>query len=127
MRRVLALLVAVAALVAGCGVGGPKLIDDPHGTIGVKKGDEFTLQFTVNSGVGVDWQLVPFDFGEPTKVDLVKTETVHPDDNRAGESGKRRFRVKAKAVGRQTLVLQRFFRGRPTERRVLTIDVKPAS
>jgi predicted secreted protein len=127
MRTALALALAALVLVAvGCGASGPRLYEDPHGTIGVKKGDEFTLVLTVNSGVGYDWKLVPFDFEQP-KVDLVSTQTIYPDDKRAGESGKRRYRFKATRVGRQTLVFLHFFRGRSADRRVLTIDVRPAS
>jgi predicted secreted protein len=128
MRTVLALAlaVAVAVAVAGCGTSGPKLYENPHGTIGVKKGDELTLQFVVNSGVGYDWQLVPFDLETP-KVDLLGTRTIYPNDKRAGESGKRRYRLRATRVGRQILIFQHFFRGRATDRRVVTIDVRPAS
>jgi predicted secreted protein len=125
MRTALALGLAVVLAAAGCGASGPRIYDDPHGTIGVKKGDEFTLQMVVNSGVGYDWKLVPFDL-DPTKVDLVSTQTVYPSDRRAGESGKRRYRFKATTVGRQILVYQHFFRGKPADRRVLRIDVRPA-
>ena len=113
-------------LLAGCGASGPKIYDNPRGTIGVSRGGEFTVQLKVNAGVGYDWQLVPFDF-EPTKVDLVKTETIYSDEKRAGESGKRRYRFKATTVGRQTLVFQRFFRSKLVGRRVLTIEVRPPS
>ncbi|HKP91316.1 MAG TPA: protease inhibitor I42 family protein [Thermoleophilaceae bacterium] len=125
MRVPVALALAVVLLLGGgCGVGGPTIFENPRGTIGVTKGDEFVIELRVNASVGYDWQLVPFDF-EPTKVDLVKTETIYPDDNRAGQSGKRRYRFKATTVGRQTLVFQRVFRGKPTRRRVLTIEVRP--
>ena len=127
MRTALAPALAALLLMLGaCGASGPKLYEDPHGTIGVSRGGEFTVQLKVNAGVGYDWQLVPFDF-ERTKVDLVKTETIYSDENRAGESGKRRYRFKATAVGHQTLVFQRFFRGKLVGRRVLTIEVRPPS
>jgi predicted secreted protein len=127
MRAAAALVLAAALLlVAGCGASGPKIYDDPHGTIGVARGDEFTVQLVVNAGVGVDWELVPFDF-EPTKVDLVKTETIYSNERRGGEAGKRRYRFKGTTVGRQTLVFQRIFRGKPVARRVLTIEVRPPS
>jgi predicted secreted protein len=126
MRIRLAPALAVALIaVGGCGAGGPKLFHNPHGTIGVDKGDEFTIAMVVNSGVGYDWQLVPFDL-DPTKVDLLKTQTVYPSDNRAGESGERRYRFRATTVGRQVLVFQHFFRGKATDRRVLRVDVRPA-
>jgi predicted secreted protein len=124
MRSALALALALALTLAACGASGPRIYGDPHGTIGVKKGDEFIVELAVNSGVGYDWQVVPFDL-DPTKVALVKTQTIYPDDRRAGESGKRRYRFRATKVGRQTLVFQRFFRSKPDERRVLTIDVRP--
>jgi predicted secreted protein len=117
---------AVLALLAGCGGGGAKVYENPHGTIGVKKGDEFTLQLVVNSGVGYDWQLIPFDIDSP-KLQLLKTQTVYPSEDRAGESGKKRFRFRATRIGRQVLIFQHYFRSSPTDRRVLRIDVKPAS
>jgi inhibitor of cysteine peptidase len=127
MRTAAALLLTVLLLaVAGCGVSGPTLFDNPRGTIGVSRGDEFSIQLNVNAGVGYDWKLVPFDF-DPTKVDLVKTETIYPDEDQDGASGKRRFRFKATKVGTQTLVFQRFFRGRLERRRVLTVEVRPPS
>ena len=119
----MALAVAIF-LIAGCGASGPRIFDNPRGTIGVEKGDEFTIQLTVNAGVGYDWEIVPFDY-EPTKVDLVRTETVYPDDQRDGDSGKRRYRFKATTVGRQILVFQRFFRSKLSARRVLRIEVRP--
>jgi predicted secreted protein len=127
MRTPIALVLALLALVAaGCSASGPKIYDNPHGTLSVKKGDEFTIELVVNGSVGYDWQVVPFDF-EPTKVTRVSTQTIYPDEKRAGESGKRRYRFRATKVGRQTLVFQHFFRDKPADRRVLTIDVRPAS
>jgi predicted secreted protein len=120
----LALTVGLAA--AGCGGSSQQIYQNPHGTIEVKKGDEFTLQFVVNSGVGFDWQLIPFDIDTP-KLQLLKTQTVYPNDNRAGESGKKRFKLRATRIGRQVLIFQHYFRSTPRDRRVLRIDVKPAS
>jgi predicted secreted protein len=120
----LALTVVLAA--AGCGGSGPQVFENPHGTIGVKKGDEFTLQLVVNSGVGFDWQLIPFDIDTP-KLQLLKTQTVYPNDNRAGESGKKRFKFRATRIGRQVLIFQHYFRSTPRDRRVVRVDVRPAS
>jgi predicted secreted protein len=127
MRTLAALAVgaALAAGAAGCG-GGSTTYVNPHGTIGVKRGDEFTLQFKVNASIGFDWQVIPFGLELP-KVELLKTQTSYPDDHRAGESGTRRYRFRATKVGRQVLIFQHFFRSQPQERRVLRIDVKPAS
>ena len=81
----------------------------------MKKGDELTLQFVVNSGVGYDWQIVPFDLETP-KVDLLGTRTIYPNDDRAGESGKRRYRFRATTVGRQIGPLFKFY---------TTLDIPP--
>jgi predicted secreted protein len=126
MRIALAALALAAILAgAGCGGGGSSTLENPHGTVGVKKGDEFTLQFVVNAGVGYDWQLVPFDIDSP-KLQLMGTSTHYPDEDRTGQSGKRSFRFRATRIGRQVLIFQHFFRGKPQDRRVLRIDVKPA-
>jgi predicted secreted protein len=121
----LAVVLALALTGAGCGGGGSSIHDDPHGTIDVKTGDVFTLAFTVNAGVGYEWQVIPFDF-DPAKVKLLSNKAVYPDEKRAGASGQRRFRFRATTAGIQTLVFQHYFRGKPTDRRTLRIDVSPA-
>ena len=121
-----AVALALALVAASCGGGGPKVYENPHGTIGVKRGDVFTLRFVVNMSVGYEWQLIPFDIDSP-KLQELGTNTRYPGGNRAGESGKRSFRFRATKVGRQVLIFQHFFRGKPQDRRVLRIDVKPAS
>jgi predicted secreted protein len=123
MRYGLALAVAaLLLLVAGCGGGGgSNSFKNPHGTIDVKKGDEFRIEFTVNGGVGFDWALIPRL--EQSILTPAKITTYYPSDNRAGESGTKRFTFTAKASGRETLVFQHVFRGAPRERRTVVVDV----
>jgi predicted secreted protein len=123
MRYALTLAAATLLLLAvGCGGGGSgNTFKNPHGTIEVKKGDEFRLEFTVNSGVGFDWALIPRL--EHSILTPAAISTYYPSENRAGESGTKRFTFKAKQSGRETLVFQHVFRGEPKERRTIVVDV----
>ncbi len=128
MLRPAAVLIALALLLgfAACGDedGAEGLtFEDPKGSIDVERGMTFTLEFSVNAGVGFDWEPV----GVPSGVALVElkdTRVDYPDEERAGDSGVKRFVYEAKATGRQTLVFHRLFRGDLDERRTLTVNVR---
>src|SRR3954465_3585613 len=106
MRAALAVL-AAAALLAGCGDDSGLVFKDPNGTQTVEQGMTFSFEFTVNRGVGYDWVQVPSPGGV---VEPKGTTTSYPDDDRAGESGTKRFRYRAAHAGRQTLTFRHFFR-----------------
>jgi predicted secreted protein len=127
MRRTLALAAAGAALVlAGCGGALPgKIFKDPHGTIEVRKGAAFAIQLEVNSGVGFDWRLIPLRI-ERSPLEEKESETSYPDENRAGQSGRKLFHFVATQPGRQTLVFEHVFRGRPRERRHVVVVIRPS-
>ncbi len=48
------MLLITGALLAGCG---ELTVEDPHGTVAVKPGQEFVLDFPTNPSVGFDWRL----------------------------------------------------------------------
>jgi predicted secreted protein len=124
MRRLLALAVALSlVLVAagGCGDSSDNTFENPHGTIHVKKGDEFRLRFTVNSGVGFDWVQIPRL--EESILSDAKISVDYPKEERAGQSGTKTFTFKANRTGEETVVFQHVFRGQPKERRTLVVDV----
>jgi predicted secreted protein len=124
VRAAAAALAAAALLmtVAGCGGDDVKTFEDPHGKIEVKNGERFALQFTVNSGVGYDWRAVGLPAGVAL-VQLKKTSVHYPDEERAGESGDKRFEYEAKGVGEQTLTFVRNFRGKDDERRAVVVSI----
>ena len=128
MRRALALAAAgVALALAGCGgpLLGEKIFKDPHGTIEVRKGAVFALQLEVNSGVGFDWRLVPIGT-ERSLLEGKESDTSYPDENRAGQSGRKLFHFVANKPGRQTLVFEHVFRGKPRERRHVVVVIRPS-
>ncbi|MEA2475732.1 MAG: Chagasin family peptidase inhibitor [Thermoleophilaceae bacterium] len=122
MRRATVGLLVAAGLLAGCGGGGDGLVfKDPRGTQTVEKGMQFSLEFTVNGGVGFDWVQVPARAGGV--LEPVGTKTSYPSENRAGESGTKRFAYRAVRAGRQTLVFRHYFRSDPKESRTVTVVV----
>jgi len=48
------MLLITGALLAGCG---ELTVEDPRGTVAVKPGQEFVLDFPTNPSVGYDWRL----------------------------------------------------------------------
>jgi predicted secreted protein len=126
VKRLAAAALAALAAAAAPGCGGDDeggiVFKDPRGTVSVEKGMEFTLEFRVNAGVGFDWQAV----GVPSGVALVElkdTEVEYPEEERAGDSGVKRFVYEAKKAGRQTLVFRRLFRGDVDERRTISLTI----
>jgi predicted secreted protein len=122
MRYAVALgVAALLLLIAGCGGGDGNTFKNPHGTIHVKKGAEFRVEFTVNSGVGFDWAQIPRL--ERSILSPAKITVDYPDENRAGQSGTKTFTYTAERTGQETVVFQHVFRGQPRERRTIVVDV----
>ena len=122
--RAAALVLAALALLAACGDGdgGEGIVfEDPRGTIDVERGMRFTLEVTVNAGVGFDWEPVGTPDGP---VELEETKVDYPDERRDGDSGKKRFVYRATDSGRATIVLRRLYRGDPQERRAIAVNVR---
>jgi predicted secreted protein len=126
VRRTLLLALTALALLAGCGGdddGGEGIVfKDPKGTINVERDMTFTLELSVNAGVGFDWEPV----ARPTGIALVElkdTKVDYPDEQREGDSGVKRFVYEAKRTGRQTIVLRHLFRGDEKERRTITVVI----
>ena len=126
MKLAIVVALAALALLAGCGGGDDGagvVFKDPKGTVDVEKGMTFTFELSVNAGVGFDWEPV----GLPTGVALVElkeTKVDYPDEERAGDSGVKRFVYEAKRTGRQTIVLRHLFRGDEKERRTIHVNIR---
>lgn len=125
---VLILIAVIAALapLAGCGDDDGReglTFVDPKGSVDVERGMEFTLEFSVNAGVGYDWDEADRP-GTIAIVRLVDTRVDYPDEERAGDSGVKRFVYEAREPGRQMLVFRKLFRGEPQERRTVTVNIR---
>jgi predicted secreted protein len=127
VRRLLAAALLALALLAACGGDGDggdgMVFEDPRGTVEVEKDTRFSLEFTVNAGVGFDWEPVGVPAGVAL-VELAETKVDYPDEERAGDSGKKRFVYEAKGSGRQTLLFRKLYRGDPQERRTITVNIR---
>ena len=125
MRRLALAVALAAALLAGCGGDDSGLtFEDPKGTITVERGMEFTFEFSVNASVGLDWEAQPLP-GGPKLVEATGTKVDHPDEDREGESGVKRFAFEAGEItGSQTLVFRKLYRGDQEELRTITLEVR---
>jgi predicted secreted protein len=119
VRRALLLALAALTLLAGCDESSDGIVfKDPKGPLDVERGMEFTLEFSVNAGVGTDW--VPVVPNPDGPVVLRGTNVDYPDEEREGDSGVKQFQYEATRTGRATIVLRKLFRGdRQEERRIL--------
>jgi predicted secreted protein len=126
LARATALAFVTLVLLAGCGGGdgGEGMVfEDPRGSVAVERGSRFTFEFSVNAGVGIDWEAV----GVPAGVALVElkdTEVDYPHEQRAGDSGRKRFVYEATGTGRQALVFRKLYRGDLDERRTITVNIR---
>ena len=123
-RALLATLAAVCLLGAGCGgeESGGIVFEDPKGSIDVERGMRFTVELSVNAGVGYDW--VPEVPASNGPVLLRGTKVEYPDEQRDGDSGVKQFLYEAKRTGTGTIVLRKLFRGDQQERRTVTVNVR---
>lgn len=125
MRRALLAVLAAGALLAGCDGGDDSglVFEDPKGTVEVERGMEFAFEFSVNAGVGFDWEAV--GPGRARHAELTGTDVEYPEEEREGDSGVKRFRFRASdSGGRDALVFRRIYRGDPEERRAITLVVR---
>jgi predicted secreted protein len=125
VRRAALAALAALLLLAGCdsGDGSGLVFKDPKGTVEVEKGMTFSLEFSVNAGVGYDWEPVGAAL-DGSIVELVDTKVDYPDENRDGDSGKKRLVFEARSAGTQDVGLRKLFRGDEQERRTVTIRVR---
>ena len=125
LTAAVACIALLAVTLASCNDGDDSglVFKDPKGTVEVEEGMTFSLEFSVNAGVGFDWEPV----GVPSGVALVRLEDTvvdYPDEERAGDSGKKRFVFKAERTGRQALVFRKLFRGDEQERRTVHVQIR---
>ena len=123
MRTVLLPFLA-AVVIAGCGSrnSGVKVFRNPSGTLSVKPGTTFALSLPENSGIGFTWQLT----GKPRSSVIETAGDAYSADNpdKTGSGGQHRFVFRTRHVGKTVIRLRRFFRGKPRERRAVTVDVR---
>jgi len=114
------LAIWLCAVVAGCGDGNREFAN-PRGTIEVGEGERFTLAFTINPGVGYDWELVG---RRPTGVVRYGGRTAEPGEpETAGGSATSRFAFEAAARGTRRVIFLHRYRGRVVERRIISVRV----
>lgn len=121
--RALAAVLLSAILVAGCGSGGDvKVFGNPGSTLGVKAGATFAVSLPENQSVGFTWQLA----GKPSGDAIETAGDAYSSDNpdKTGSGGQHRFVFRARRAGRSAIRLSHFFRGKPQERRVITVEVR---
>lgn len=127
LRRAAAVacLTLLALALASCGGddGSGLVFKDPKGTVDVEKGMEFSLEFSVNAGVGYDWEPVGAAL-DGSVVELVDTRVDYPDEDREGDSGTKRFVFEARDTGTQEVGFRKLYRGDEQERRTVTIRVR---
>ena len=115
------LALSLCGLGIGCG-SGEREFPNPRGTIEVGEGQRFSLAFTINPGVGYDW-----DLGQkrPTLGLRYGGRTVQRSDpGTAGGSAISRFEFEAAARGSHRLAFVHRYRGRVVERRVIAVRVR---
>jgi predicted secreted protein len=117
-------LLALALTSCNDGDGSGLVFKDPKGSIDVEEGMKFSLEFSVNAGVGYDWEPVVSPPGQAEILKLEDTVVDYPDEEREGDSGKKRFVYRAERSGKQTLVFRRLFRGDEDQRRTVTVSVR---
>jgi predicted secreted protein len=124
VRRLLPAALAALALLAGCDLGDDSglVFEDPKGTIEVEEGMTFSLEFSVNAGVGFDW--MPVASATEGPVAYEGSEVEYPSGNRAGDSGRKRFTYEARSSGTRRLAFRHLFRGDVKETRTVTVEVR---
>lgn len=121
MRRVLLSFLA-AVLIAGCGSSsnGVKVFRDPSGMLSVKTGSTFALSMPENSGVGSTWKLT----AQPDGAVIDTAGDAYSADRPGvpGSGGQHRFVFRARRTGKTVIRFRHVIRGKPRERRVVTVD-----
>lgn len=123
MRTVLLTFLA-AVLITGCGSSnsGVKVFRDPSGTLTVKSGTTFALSLPENSGVGFTWQLTTKPSG--SVIDTAGDAYSADRPGVPGSGGQHRFVFRARRSGKTVIRLRRYFRGKPGERRTVSVEVR---
>ena len=125
LRSAAAVACLLIVLLAGCGGDDDDsglVYRDPQRPIMVEEGMSFTIEFSVNAGVGFDWEAVRPRSSGP--VELKDTEVEYPEEERAGDSGDKRFVYEAKQAGSEALVFRKLYRGDQQEVRTVTVRVR---
>ena len=123
MRPALLAALAALALLAGCddGDGSGLVFKDPKGTVEVEKGMTFSLEFSVNAGVGYEWEQVGPATGP---LEARGTDVHYERPDAAGDSGTKRFEYEATEAGTGRLTFRKLYRGDPQERRAVTVRIR---
>jgi predicted secreted protein len=111
-----------AAFIAGCGSGGGvRIFRNPAAAVTVKRGSTFALSLSENQSVGFTWQLTGTPAGA---IDSAGDAYSSDDPDKTGSGGQHRFVFRARRAGREVIRFQRFFRGKPRERRTVAVTVQ---
>jgi predicted secreted protein len=118
MRRTAIWAVGLAVALPGCG---ETTFENPTGPVEVSKGDSFVLEFTVNAGVGIDWDL---DERPPAGAAVGHVDTTLADqEDEDGGSAHKRFKFKASRTGTAELGFTEDYRGDARRRRSIRVQV----
>ena len=114
------MLLIAGALLAGCG---ELTIEDPHGSVRVRPGQEFVLDFPTNPSVGTDWRL-DTRLGSDGAVEYLGSGTEEESPGTTGGGVRKNFRFKGRGTGVDIVTFTKLFRGEPRERRSVRLLVR---
>ena len=117
VRRALTVL-AAASVLAGCG---ELTVEDPRGTVTVKPGQEFVLDFPTNPSVGFDWRL-DTRLGPGARSATSATGPSRRTRARDGGGVRKNFRFEGRRPGANVLRFTRLYREKPDRRRAVRVD-----
>jgi predicted secreted protein len=114
------MLLITGLLLAGCG---ELTVEDPHGTVRVRPGQEFVLEFPTNPSVGTDWRL-DTRLGPNRAAAYLGSGTEPEDPGSDGGGVRKNFRFEGRGTGVAVVAFTKLFRGEPRERRRVRILVR---
>ena len=114
------MLLIAGALLTGCG---ELTVEDPHGSVRIRPGQELVLEFQTNPSVGTDWRL-DTRLGSNGAVVYLGSATEEENPGTAGGEVRKKFRFRGRGTGVDIVTFTRLFRGERRERRSVRLLVR---